>query len=108
MSISYLQLFASFIDNKEMMKLIICRKNDRHRQWVDILPNFDKPDVFLPATTAQLFNGKITACKIVQQEVFGDIINKIKKTGSDYRNAFQKTVHDPKRRNMLASIAGFD
>ena len=73
---------------------------------MDILPNFDKQDMFLPLTVGQLFNAKIAACKIIQQGVFGNKINKMKKTGADYLTAFQKTVHDPNRRNMLASIAG--
>ena len=73
--ISYLQLFASFIDNKETMNMILCGKNGPHRKWADIFPNFDKQNVFLPVTAGQLFNAKITACKIIQQEVFGYIIN---------------------------------
>ena len=89
------------------MRLVLTGKAGLHKKSVDILPKFDMQNAFIPVTAGQLFNTKLPACKIFQQEIFGDIINKMKKTGADYLTAFRKTVHDPKLGNMLASIAGF-
>ena len=78
------------------LRLVLTRKAGLLKQLVDILPKFDKQNAFIPVTSGQLFIAKLTACKIVQQEVFGDIIVKMKKTGTDYVTVFRKTVHYPK------------
>ena len=89
------------------MRLVLTGKTGPHKKWADILPKFDKQNTFIPITAGQLFKAKLTACKIVPQEVFGDIIIKTKKTGTDYLTIFRKTVHEPKTWKYVGSDCWF-